>query len=136
MSVTSNFSKILTAILALGPKAPEVIAILRRMYADGQRLITLLFPEGLPSLSSDPLPDGTLGLTLHETFSEEDLALEGQVLALLAEQSAEAAGDQPLTQEIIQAGGLLKILAFLERTGLADAFLGYLADKFLSKKAA
>lgn len=136
MSVTSNFSKILTAILALGPKAPEVIAILRRMYADGQRLITLLFPEGLPSLSSDPLPDGTLGLTLQETFSEEDLALEGQVLALLAEHSAESAGDEPLAQEMIQAGGLLAILSFLQQIGLADLLLGYLTDKLGGKKAA
>lgn len=133
MAVSSNLSKILSALLALGPKAPEAIAILRRMYADGQLLIKLLFPDGLPSLTGDPLPDGTLGLTLHETFSDEDLALEGQVLALLAEQSAAATGDQPLTQEVFQAGGLLKVLSFLEQSGLAGLFVNYLAGKLGGK---
>jgi len=136
MTITTKFTQILKAILLLGPKAPEAIAILRRMYNDGKALIALLFPEGLPDLTADPLPDGTLGLTLHEAFSEEELALEGQVLALLAEQSAAATGDQPLTQEVFQAGGLLKIIAFLERTGLADVLLGYLAEKVAGKKAA
>lgn len=137
MTITSKFAKILSALIALGPKAPQAIALLRRIYADSQALIALVFPEGLPSLVSEPLPDGTLGLTLHEEFSEDEIALEGQLLTLLAEQAA--AGDQQITQEFIQAGSLLKLLAFLERTGIADALLEYLVEKiggFGGKKAA
>lgn len=118
----SSLSKILTILLSLGPKAPQAIAILRRLYADGQALIAMLFPEGLPTLSVNPLPDGTLGLTLNESFSEDEIALEGMVLSLVSEH-----GSTEDTQELIQAGTLLKILAFLNQLGLTDALLALLS---------
>lgn len=93
----SSYFAFLQKLVALGTKAPQVIAILTAIAAKFQELVDLV-GDVLPAAG----PDGSLSLTESSLTADEE-ALESQVLALLA-------GDTSETSLAVRDGSKLRAI--------------------------